>query len=299
MNRRSALAFVAIGLLWGSAWIPTSEVLKEVPPLYAGALRFAIAAVFTAFLTLWQRLRGGKTRSRIDRALVRNAVVLSMTALALPYAFIVWASAHIASAIVPFLFAFMPLVVLVIGGDLPNRLLPSLITGSSGVVLLIAQGLSFSLSQLGGILLLLCAVVLGAFSLIYAKKHLGISDLLLSSSIQLAIAALLLAAINLVTERAHPPIPNTAAILWLLTLGILISGITLPLLYWLLTEVEAWHAALLQWISTLVAVAEAALFLRFRPSFEELVGAVCIIGATLWLLRNSEAAPREIEVLLP
>jgi drug/metabolite transporter (DMT)-like permease len=288
MNRRATLAFTLVGFLWGSAWIPTTEILKQIPQLRAGALRFAIAAVFTALLALIARLRHRKTPARCSAAILRDALVLSLTALALPYAIIIWASPHLSPAAVPVLFALVPLIALLMSREAESSAIPALVIGTCGVALVVAPALSFSPPQLGATLLVFCAVVLWAYSLKYAKKHLRSPDLLVSSSIQLAIAAIALATTSLATEGTQLSVPNTSTILCLLSLGILISGITLPLLYWLLTRVEVWQAALLQWISTLIAVAEAAWLLRVRPSPGQAIGALAIIGAVVWLLSHRE-----------
>ena len=287
MNRRATLAFALIGFLWGSAWIPTTEVLKQTPQLRAGALRFAIASVFTALLALIARLRHRTTSTRFSAALFRDALVLSLTVLAVPYAIIIRASPHLSPAVIPVLFAFMPLIALLMSGEIASSAIPSLAIGISGVTLLVAPALSFTLTQLGRALIVLCAVVLGAFSLNYAKKQLRTRDLLLSSSIQFAFAAFLLGAVSLATERSRVFAPNSATVFPILILGVLISGVSLPLLYWLLTSLEAWQTALLQWISTLIAVAEAAWLLRARPSTGQIVGAVFIIGAAVWLLSRA------------
>jgi drug/metabolite transporter (DMT)-like permease len=289
MSRRTVLAFALIGLLWGSAWIPTSEVLKHIPLLRAGAIRFAIAAVFTALFSLAARLGGRPASPRFSAALFRDASVLSITALALPYALTAWASPRLSPGVIPVGFAFMPLIALLMSEELSGGSLAALVIGISGVILLVAQGLSFSLSQLGGIFVLLCAVILGAFSLIYAKKHLRSSDLVISSALQFAFAAILLGAISFATDRTAPSVPDTSTIVWIVVLGILISGTTLPFLYWLLTEVKAWQAATLQWISTLIAVAEAALLLRVGLSPSQTIGAACIIGSAFWLLFRRDA----------
>ena len=57
MNWRTTAAFVVVGLIWGSAWIATSLVLPQMPGLYAGAVRFTIAAIFAALLALATNLR--------------------------------------------------------------------------------------------------------------------------------------------------------------------------------------------------------------------------------------------------
>jgi drug/metabolite transporter (DMT)-like permease len=285
MTRRAALAFVLISLLWGSAWIPTSEIVKQVPALRAGALRFGMAALSAA---LFVPLLPGKVGARFSFALFRDAFILSITALAVPYALTASVSPHISTAVIPVLFAFMPLIALLMSREVRSDAIPALVIGISGVVLLVAPALSFSIEKLGGALLILCAVILGAFSLIYAKRCLRGSDLLLSSSIQFAFATLVLGTLSFATERTHPGSLNAAVIPWFLVLGFAVSGVTLPLLYWLLTKVEPWQAGLLQWISTLVAVAEAAWLLHARPSSGQAIGAACIIACTFWLLTRRE-----------
>ena len=287
MNRRAVLVFALVGLLWGSSWIPASEVIKQVPELRAGAIRFAVAAAAIAiFLPVARRPRAEEP-VRFSAPLFRNALVLGVTALALPYFLVVRASGHISSAAIPTLFAFMPFIALLLAKETISALIPALAIGICGVVMLVAQGLSFSLAQLGGALLVFCAVVSGAFSLNYAKKHLRRPDLLFSCAIQFVVATVLLGAASVATEHAPLSIDPTT-VHWLLVLGIVISAVTLPLLYWLLTKFEAWQVALLQWISTLGAVAEASCLLRAGPSPGQAVGAACIIGAIFYLVSCPE-----------
>ena len=289
MKWRTASALAVIALVWGSAWIPTSDVLKEVPALSAGAVRFAIAAAFTSFLALIARHRAGRTTNRISPTLFLHALILSIAALALPYALIVWASGEASPAAVPVLFAFMPLAAFLLGREVVSTAIPALVVGIGGVALLVAQGLSISRAQLKPVCLITCAVLLGAFSLNYAKKHLRTSDLLPSSAVQFALAAVLLGVISAAAQRGQSlswSQWDRGTLLSLSILGLAVSGVTLPLMYWLVTRLETWQVATLQWTSTLVSVAEAAWFLRAKPSLEQGVGAVLIIGATAWLLGN-------------
>jgi drug/metabolite transporter (DMT)-like permease len=81
----------------------------------------------------------------------------------------------------------------------------------------------------------------------------------------------------------------------LLALAVVVSGTTLPLLYWLLAQMSAWRVAALQWMATLVAVIEGGWFLRARPSAEMWLGAVVVVITTTWLLlRGRSGGPETV-----
>jgi drug/metabolite transporter (DMT)-like permease len=287
MKSRTASAFAAVGILWGSAWIPTSIVVREMPGLRIGALRFAIAAAFAVFLGLLARLRNRNAAQRKLALPLRDSIVLGLTALALPYTLTAYAAGNASSGTVAVLFAFMPLAALLLSREVMSAAIPALVIGLGGVAFLVAQGLSVSAAQVKGVALTGCAVLLAAFSLNYAKVRLHRSDLLASVSVQFGCAATFLGSLSAVIERGRPATWNQETLLPLLVLGVAVSGLSLPLMYWLLRELESWQVASLQWTATLVAVAESAWLLRATPSMDMWTGAALIVGATVWLLRWS------------
>ena len=284
MNWRTASAFVVVGIIWGSAWIATSMVLPRMPGLCAGALRFAIATVLSALLALAAHLRKSPGKKIVAASV--PSLVLGVIMVALPYALTVWAAGQVSPGVVATLFAFMPLAALLLSKDVASKAIPTVVIGIGGVALLVAQGLSTSAGQIKGALLIAGAVVLSAFSLGYARKHMEQVNLLVSVAIQFAVATILLGALSLATEHWDPAAWNEQIVVSLLILGVVVSGVTLPLVYWLLGRLETWQVAALQWIATLVAVGEAAWFLRARLSVETWAGAGIIVGATVWLLRG-------------
>jgi drug/metabolite transporter (DMT)-like permease len=293
MNWRTASAFVAVGVIWGSAWIATSLVLPQVPGLYAGAMRFAVAAAFATLLALMAHLRSSRqSRKRLAPVLVPS-LVLGVTMVSLPYALTVWAAGTVSPGVVATLFAFMPLAALLLSKDGASKAIPIVVTGVGGVALLVAQGLSTSTAQLKGALLIAGAVGLGAFSLNYARKRMGQVNLTASVAIQFAVTAILVGALSLATEPRKSIVWSEQLVVSLLILGMVVSGATLPLVYWLLTKLETWQVAALQWIATLVAVAEAAWFLRAKLSMETWAGAGIVLGATAWLLRGDSEVSEE------
>ena len=120
------------------------------------------------------------------------------------------------------------------------------------------------------------AVVLGAFSLNYAKTRLRHSDLLASVWIQFACAAVFVGLLSAFIERGKQAVWRQDALLSLLILAVFRT--LLPLMYWLLFELESWRVASLEWTATLIAVAEAAWLLRTWPSMDMWAGAALIVG---------------------
>jgi len=293
MNWLTALVFVAVGFIWGSAWIATSLVLPQIPGLFAGALRFAIAAILSSVLAMAAYLRNSRQSRAKPASALGPSLVLGVTMVSLPYALTVWAAGQVSPGVVATLFAFMPLTALLLSKDGASRAIPTVVIGVGGVALLVAQGLSTSTAQIKGALLIAGAVGLGAFSLAYARRNLKQVDRLVSVAVQFAVAAVLLGALSLATEHRGPIAWREQIVVSLLILGVAVSGVTLPLVYWLLTELETWQVAALQWIATLVAVAEAAGFLRAKLSVEAWVGAGIIVGATVWLLRGGGETSEE------
>lgn len=294
MKWRTAAAFLAIGFLWGSAWIPEANVLRSMPPLRAGAIRFAIAAVFAGIVAVAASLRRRGAAPTKAAALFPVSLVLGATAIALPYALTAWAAGQVSPGAVAVLFALMPLASVLLSRDAMSTAIPVLVSGAGGVAFLVAQGVSFSAAQWNGAALVAFAVVLGAFSLNYAKRSLQKHTLLTSVAIQFAFATLLLGAFSGATERSSTAAWDAGAILPLLLLGVAVSAVTLPLMYWLLTRLEAWQAATLQWSATLVAVAESAWFLRAKVPLAAWLGAAVIVGATVWAFRGDARKPEAV-----
>ncbi len=279
MNWRTWAAFATVGIFWGSAWILTP--MLPLPELLAGAVRFAIAAVLLALVALTLRRR--RTTRRQAFPLVPS-MVLGITMVGMPYALAVWAKDSVSSGLVAVLYSAMPLAALFFGRKADSASIPAMAIGMGGVAFLVDQGITYSTAQVEGALLLAVGVILGALSLNYAKLRIKRENFLLSSAIQCAVAFVLLIFLSGIGGGLRATSWNRSSILVLMILSVAEGAIALPLLLWLLSRIEPWQAASLQWAATLVAVAEAAWFLRATPTLEMIAGAMLIGGAILWLM---------------
>lgn len=281
MSRRTWAAFAVVGILWGSAWIVAP--MLPVPDLAAGAARFAIAATILA-VAAWVF----RARQKTSAPLVPS-LLLGITMIGVPYALAVWAKGSVSIGVVAVLYALTPLAALFFSRDSSAAPIPALAIGMGGVAFLVAQGIQYSLGQVKGASLLIVAVVLAGFSLNYAKRHIRKDTVLVSSAIQCAVACVLLGCVSAITGQLHFVGWNWESVSLLGAVAAVEGAIALPMLYWLLNMVEPWQAGMLQWVSTLVAVVEAAWFLRAKPTMQMIAGAVIIAGTTIWLIRRDEA----------
>jgi drug/metabolite transporter (DMT)-like permease len=309
MKWRVAAAFVAVGAIWGSAWIPTSALPQTLPALAAGALRFALAAIFLAIAAMLAGVKRRTGKRQLIARLLAPSAVLGVTMLGLPYALTAWAAGRVSVGVVAVCFALMPLLALLfedalfsdlfLAGDArrdeePGGAIPAVVLGIGGVAMVVAPGLSFHWHQAGGVAGLLSAMVLGAFSLIYvralyARGRLAGGDIMSFSAIQMGVASVFLAGLLMVSGLGKTVHWQETAALPLALLAIVVSGGTLPLLFWLLSRITAWQAATLQWASTLVAVSEAAWVLRARPAAEAWIGAALIPACIAWIFMHAQS----------
>lgn len=290
MNWRAWAAFVIVGVLWGSAWILIS--LRPAQEFAVGALRFAIAAAVLALIAFAPLFR----RPRTQPFPISPSLVLGATMVGVPYALAVWAKDAVSPGMFPVLYSAMPLAALFFTRKVSVAQFPAAAIGMGGIALVVAQGISYSSGQWVGLLLLAAAVLLGAFSLNYAKPHIHTGSFLLSSAIQCAVASALLVGISAVKGQLRSSWrgQSLAAVA---VLAVAEGVIALPLLYWLLARIEPWQAAALQWLATLCAVSEAVWFLRAKPTLQMVAGAVLAVGALIWLLREADRSEGESDVV--
>ena len=276
--------FALLGVLWGSAWVLTP--VTSSPRLLDGSVRFAIAAVVLGLLARFQFI---KRISRFQAFQLVPSIVLGVTMTGLPYALAVWARGAVSQGMVPVFYAAMPLAALFFSRKADGADIPAMAIGMGGVACLAGQAINFSSGQIYGMLLLGAAVLLGAFSLNYGKARIRPGSILLSSAIQCAVASILLVCLSGASGQLHrtswQAIWNLQSIVQPFALAVA-EAASLPLLYWLLTGIESWQAATLQWIVTLTSVAEAAWVLRARPTLQMTAGAAAVIAAVLWVMRQ-------------
>ena len=289
MKGRVAAAFMLVGVLWGSAWMLSPSLPR--PAMLAGAVRFASSAALLGVAAAFMRSRNRGIESHREDTSITPSLILGVTLVGLPFALAVWAKSLASAGNVAVLYAAMPLFTALLGdnSDEVSAAIPVVMIGMGGVAFLVAQGIRYSMRQLGGVLLLGLAVALEAWSLNYAKRRIRRGNILTSSAIQCSIAAALLLLLGGARGMSLPVRWKVDSVASLTVLSLAEGVVSLPLLLWLLSRIEAWKVASLQWAATVIAVAEASLILHGEPTLLMMLGAVMVLVAVIWLLKSCGA----------
>ncbi|WP_228081985.1 DMT family transporter [Streptomyces profundus] len=283
----------ALALLWGSTFLWTELALRDFPPAQVTFVRSALGAlVLTAAC-----LAGGHRLPR-DRSIWRHVVVAAFLCNALPFLLFSLGQQHVDSGLAGVLNATTPLWAFVIAlalgaerGGLPARL-GGLLLGFAGTTLIFAPWRQAGSAGWGALAILVAAASY-AVAFAYLGRHLvgrGIPTIVLSSSQLIAATgwtALALPAGGLVLPR-----PGSTALLALVVLGVLTTGVTFHLTYRIIADEGAVNAATVGYLLPPVSVALGALVLGERPGPLVLAGMVAVlVGVALTRRRASVPAP--------
>ena len=287
--------YVFLCAVWGSTWLVIKVGLRDLPPLWFGGLRMALACALIAPFAL---MRGGRAAAR-GRAM---GIFWSGTLqIGVNYACIFLAEERIDSGLAAVLFATFPLFAglfahgMLADEPLTGRTAGSAALGLLGVVVIEAPALwtLFSAparSLLEGSLLILTSSVVAAYANVYNKKYL--KDVSPDWNVWLQTLAgsaflLLLAAIFEPSARMHWTARSAGALVYLAVLG---TALPFAGLFWLLTRVPVSVIGTIPIVDTVIAVALGSLILGESFSPRVLTGAALILVAVL-LAAVPRAAP--------
>ena len=224
-------------------------------------------------------------------AIRRNALYLGLSGLMLGFNWILLFEAYrfttIAAATLCYYLAPMIVVALspiVFGESLNGRKLLCVLAALGGMVLVsgVAEGGLPDISQVRGVLLGLAAAGLYAAIVICNKKLSGIGGTE-RTAIQLGISALVLLPYNLLTTQADFAALSGTALLLLLVVGVVHTGICYYLYFGCMEDLPSQTVAILAYVDPVVAVLLSALVLKEPMTVGMWLGALLIIGAAILL----------------
>lgn len=284
-GRRLAM-YLALCAVWGSTWLVIKIGLRDLPPLWFGGLRMALACALLAPFALARSGRRGAP-GQTGRILWSGILQIGVN-----YACIFLAEQWIDSGLAAVLFATFPIFAglfahsMLADEPLTARTAGSAALGLGGVVVIEAPALAALFSEktrpllLGSALVLLSSVV-AAYANVYNKKYLSAVPPVWNVWLQtFAGAALLLAlAAGFEPGAALRWTPTSAGALVYLAL----FGTALPFagLFWLLHRVPVSVIGTIPIVDTVLAVLLGSLILGESLSPRVLAGAALILVAVL------------------
>jgi drug/metabolite transporter (DMT)-like permease len=129
------------------------------------------------------------------------------------------------------------------------------------------------------------AVLLYAWSSVYAKQSLTAVHPFLSTSIQFFFGGLWLGLASLAVERGRPSHWDRDSVIALMFLSIFASALSFTLYYWVLKHVEAYQLTSLQLVVPILAVVEGAAFMREAVPWTMVLGAAVVLGSVYFVMQ--------------
>lgn len=290
----ATLAWVLLGLLWGSTWLAIKVGLADVPPFTFAAARFLVAVLPLLVILRLRRVR--LPRKPGDWALMAVSGVLTIS---LSYGLVFWGERQITAGLTAILFATYPLFGLLFA----HLLLPTepitvprlfgVVVGIGGVGLIFADQTGGTDHSAGaGSAAVVLAAACAAAGAVLVKGHGAHLDPMLVSAVQMMCGMVPLFLAGAVADG------NPLAVHWtplalgsLAYLALVGSSLCLVVWYWLVRAVPVTTAQLVPLANTVVAVLLGWLLLDEELDPRAVAGGAAVLaGLGMALLRRAGGA---------
>lgn len=194
--------FFSVCLIWGTTWFAMEVALHSIPPMFATALRFLLAAPLLIILTkaLNQPLLFPKGKRRW-------MLIVAIMYFAIPFTLMIYGEQYISSGLASIIFANMPIAVMLTSGlflglRLEKHQLFGLVLAVISLCLILSNEMELGGEDyLVGTLSLGLAVAIHAFMYVFAQKQCCDIQVLTYNALPCAIASLFLFAVSAIGEN--------------------------------------------------------------------------------------------------
>ena len=281
MRYKEWLAFIALGLVWGSSFLWIKIAVTEIGPLLLVSLRLLFGILALVSVAAFTRPAFPK-----DRNTWLALTFLGLINNALPYTLISWGEQYIDSSVAAILNSTTPLFTMIVAhlllsdDRMTRSRISALLIGFAGIVILLTRdtGLEFR-GSMEGKLAVLVASISYAFASVYARRVTKGLTPVVQAAIPLLGANLLIWTITPMAESplTFPQLPVTwLAIIWLGVVGVALAFF---LYFYLLHTVGPTRTVLVTYIFPLVGVILGVIFLQEHLDWQLAVGAILIVGS--------------------
>jgi drug/metabolite transporter (DMT)-like permease len=294
-SRLDYLLFLVLGFLWGSSYLFIKiGVEAGLPPFTLVALRLLVGFALLAAVVVMSRVELPR-----ERRVYGHLFVMGLVNIVVPFSLITWAEQRVDSTIASTLNGAVPILVIPIAAlvlrDEPLRAgrIVGVILGFIGVAFVVGFDPSTAArTDPAGALALLGSTTAYALGAVYARRNVhGLRPMipaLFQVGFALAVAAVLALVIDRPWERAVEP----QAILAILWLGFLGSGVAYLLFFNLLARRGAAGTSVVAYLLPVFGVLLGALVLHEPVDQGLLAGLALIVGGIA--LVNARFRPRPL-----
>lgn len=280
MNGKNLLLLILLAALWGPSFLFIKVAVEDIPPLTLVLGRVAIGATFL-LIVLWA---GGRRLPR-ERRLWRHLAVVAMLHNALPWVLLSWGEQYIDSALASILNGTTPIFTIILahflvpGDRLTASKMLGVLLGFAGLFLLILPSLADGAqASTWGLIAVTAAAAIYGVAMIYSRNHLRGLPPLVAPASQLLLATAYMAPLALLFDRPWAlPLPSTAALLSLLLLGILGTGLAFIVYYRLLETANPTYISMVTYVIPIFGVILGVIVLGEQLTWYALAGFAFIL----------------------
>jgi drug/metabolite transporter (DMT)-like permease len=278
-SRVDWLLFLALGFFWGSSYLFIKFAVDDFGTFTLVALRLIVGATL-----LWIVVRVAGEPLPRDRRIYGHLLVMAVVNITIPFLLITWAERSVDSSLAAILTAPVPLFALVLSAlflhDEPLRLngLTGLLIAFVGVVIVTSPGLTAAGGSLAGELALLGAAFSYAVGAVYSRRFVRGLRPMIPAVLQVTFAALITGTIALLIEEPWEATPDTQAIISILWLGLLGSGLAYLILFRLFASWGATRTTLVAYVIPVVGIVLGYLVLQEPIDGRLILGTAFIIA---------------------
>jgi drug/metabolite transporter (DMT)-like permease len=285
---------LALGLMWGTSYAFIKLGVETLPTFTLIATRLLIGFALLATVVLVAR----ESLPRSPR-IYGHLAVMALINIVIPFTLITYAEQSVDSAIAAILNGAVPLLVIVLAAlvfhDEPitvNRAV-GIVVGYIGVIVLVLPGLSGAAGgAIEGEIALIGSTISYALGAVYARRNIKGLRPMIPALFQVAFALLIVLFLAFTFEQPLAVTWNTDAIIAVVWLGLLGSGLAYLLMFRLLSRVGATATSQLAYLLPVVGIVTGALMFGETIDLPVAVGTALILGGIA--LVNSRYGQRRI-----
>src|SRR4051812_20838483 len=297
MSARAWAAFAAVSTLWGIPYLFIKLAVDDgISPAFLSWSRVAVGAAVLVPVT-WRLGLLKDLRGRMGAI-----AAYALCEIILPFPLIAAGEQRISSSLTAILIAAMPLIValLALRFDASERVggtrLAGLFIGLAGVVALVGIDVAGQPDELLGAGLVLLGTVGYAAAPLIVRARVGEPGPRATIAVSLVLATILLPPAAAIAPPGHAP--SATALSSIAVLGLACTALALVLFVALVSEVGAGRAAIITYVSPIVAVALGMTVLGERPGVGAVAGLLLILAGS-WLATGGGLPPGLAAVLTP
>jgi len=291
------IPFIALGLIWGSSYLWIKIGVATLPPLTLIAGRLLFGGAFLAIVVAVARQELPRQRRQYGHLLV-----MSVVNIVIPFTLITVGEQSIDSALASILNATVPLTVIVLAPlFLPDEgvtiaKVAGLAVGFAGVILLVAPGLAGGTGGAGssvpGELMMLGSSISYGIGNVYARRNVRGLRPMIPALFQVTFAAAIVVPLAILVDqpftRVHPAPEAILAIIWL---GVLGSGVAYLCYFTVLQQWGATRTSMVAYLLPVVGIALGGIVLG-DPVTANRIGGTALVIAGIALVTSGPSIGR-------